>query len=150
LTQHEAKGGAFGLYVSDLGTSYGMVLKDRSALRGTEDEEGEEHSAAWRNLDVSILQSLVLDKVLGISIQDIGAGRHVAFCKEWDEAFRLLRNGGGQACFFMNPTKMSEVREVAIECGERMPQKSTYFYPKVPTGLVFYDLRPEEPPSDAM
>ena len=80
----------------------------------------------------------------------MAAGKHVAFFKEWDEAFEQLGNGAYQAGFFMNPTPMSQVRKVAMDCGERMPQKATYFYPKLPCGLAFYDVRAEEPPSDAV
>ena len=150
LEQHEAKGGAFGLYIADLGTSYGVALKDRADLQDDDCADADGHSAVYKNLDVSILQHQILQKILGVTLQDVAAGKHVAFFKEWDEAFEQLANGAYQAGFFMNPTPMSQVRKVAMDCGERMPQKATYFYPKLPCGLAFYDVRAEEPPSDAV
>ena len=63
----------------------------------------------------------------------------MTFFKEPEEAFGRLRAGEFQAGFFMNPTGLDQVREVALG-GERMPQKATFFYPKLPTGLVFHDL----------
>jgi uncharacterized protein (DUF1015 family) len=150
LQRHEEKGGAFGLYVSELGTSYGVVIKNRGSLETDTCEDADGHSIAYKNLDVSILHHQILQQVLGVSLQDVAAGRHVSFFKEWDESFEQLNSGVYQAGFFMNPTRMSQVKKVAMDCGERMPQKATYFYPKLPSGLVFYDLRAEEPPSDAV
>jgi uncharacterized protein (DUF1015 family) len=69
----------------------------------------------------------------------VAAGQHVTFSKNWGRAFERLDKGESQAGFFMNPAKLPQVTEVAMG-GERLPQKSTYFYPKLPTGLVFFDL----------
>jgi uncharacterized protein (DUF1015 family) len=64
---------------------------------------------------------------------------HVTFSKDPADAFARLEAGDFQVGFFLNPTGLDQVREVALG-GERMPQKATYFYPKLPTGLVFQDL----------
>ena len=86
-----------------------------------------------------MLHKLAFEKVLGVTPEDIAAGRHISFAKDWNEAINRLQTGEFQAGFFMRPTRLHQVKEVALG-GERMPQKSTYFFPKLPTGLVFFDL----------
>ncbi len=98
-----------------------------------------DHSPAYQELDVAILQNLVLEKVLGITPGDMAAETHVTFFKDTQDAFARLETGEFQAGFFMNPTGLDQIRQVALG-GERMPQKATFFYPKLPTGLVFHDL----------
>ena len=60
---------------------------------------------------------------------------NLKYIKNFDEPFELVQCGEFPLAFLMNPTRMSEVRDVA-NAGEKMPQKSTYFYPKLLTGLV--------------
>jgi uncharacterized protein (DUF1015 family) len=127
--------GAFVLWGAEIGAAYGLLLKDRAAVRAMVPDQ----SAAYQDLDVTVLQTLVLEKALHITPFDMAAGQHVKFCKEPGDAFARLSEGEFQAGFFLNPTGMNQVREVALS-GERMPQKATYFYPKLPTGLVFHDL----------
>ena len=69
----------------------------------------------------------------------MAAERYVTYFKDPTEAFARLQSGEFQAGFFMNPTGLDQIRECAF-AGERMPQKATFFYPKLPTGLVFYGL----------
>ncbi|MBN1631155.1 MAG: DUF1015 family protein, partial [Thermoleophilia bacterium] len=97
------------------------------------------HIAAYQELDVTILQTLVLEKALGLTPADMAAERYVTYFKDPAETFARLQSGEFQAGFFMNPTGLDQIRECAF-AGERMPQKATFFYPKLPTGLVFYDL----------
>jgi uncharacterized protein (DUF1015 family) len=127
--------GAFALWGADFDAAYGVLLEDQAAARAMVPE----HSLAYQDLDVTVLQTLVLDKALGITPSDMAAGRNVTFCKDPGDAFAQLSEGEFQAGFFLNPTGLSQIREVAFG-GERMPQKATYFYPKLPTGLVFHDL----------
>ena len=129
------EGGAFGLAGPGLDAIYGVALADRAAL----DAAVAGHSAAYRDLDVTILHSLVLEKLLGMTGADMAAEKYVTYVKDWNEAIRRLRSEAFQAAFFMNPTRLEQIREVAMG-GERMPQKATFFYPKLPTGLVFHDL----------
>lgn len=96
-------------------------------------------SKALRTLDVSILHQLVLEKVLGITAEAQERQAHLKYVKNFDEPFEQVLAGKAQAAFLMNPTRMSEVRDVA-NAGEKMPQKSTYFYPKLLTGLVFHKI----------
>jgi uncharacterized protein (DUF1015 family) len=91
---------------------------------------------ALRTLDVSILHQLIFEKVLGITAQEQEQQSHLKYVKNFDEPFEQVLAGQAQAAFLMNATRMSEVRDVA-NAGEKMPQKSTYFYPKLLTGLVF-------------
>jgi len=121
--------GAFGVWGSTVGGAYGARLTDSEAARAA----APGHSAAYQLLDVTVLQSLVLERTLGI------VSENVAFFKDPGDAFARLGSGEYQVGFFLNPTGLDQVREVA-RGGERMPQKATYFYPKLPTGLVFQDL----------
>jgi uncharacterized protein (DUF1015 family) len=126
---------AFGLWGPDLNAVYGLRLSDAEAAHAV----APGHSAAYQELDVSIVQYLVLEKVLGISAADMAAERYVTFFKDPNDAFSRLERGEFQVGFFMNPTGLDQIREVAFG-GERMPQKATFFYPKLPTGVVLYDL----------
>ena len=92
-------------------------------------------SAAYRMLDVSILHHLVIDKLLGIKMATHKLGLNIEYTKDADEAANRIDEGTADVAFFMNPTKVDEVKTVAGS-RERMPQKATYFYPKLLTGLV--------------
>ncbi len=88
-----------------------------------------------RTLDVSILHRLVLGRLLNLSGETQEKPGHLKYIKGFDEPFRLVTEEGAQLAFLMNPPRMSEVRDVA-NGEEKMPQKSTYFYPKLLSGLV--------------
>jgi uncharacterized protein (DUF1015 family) len=92
-------------------------------------------SAAWRALDVNVLQYGVLDAVLGIGLDAIAAGGAVEFSEDAREAVSEVAGGHAAAAFLLNPTRVEEVFAVA-DADDRMPQKSTFFYPKLGTGLV--------------
>lgn len=145
LDHHSSGAPALGLYLPHTGRSYGLRLTvdpaDRRCLpvRPGGGANGQP-SADALSLDVSVLQNFVLDGLLGITTDSVARGQNVAFVTEWGEAFALLESGDCQAGFFLNPTRLDQVEGMAFR-GERMPQKSTYFYPKVPTGLVFLDLK---------
>ncbi len=125
---------AFGLWGTGLDAPYGFSLSDLTRAHVSPG-----HSAAYQELDVAILQDLVLKRALGISAAEIAAEQHIAYAKDTAEAFARLRSGESQLGFFMNATGLDQVCEVAFG-GERMPQKTTFFYPKLPTGLLFHDL----------
>jgi uncharacterized protein (DUF1015 family) len=88
---------------------------------------------------VVILHSLIFESLLGMTSEDAAAQKNITYFKDPSEAFNRLREGDFQAGFFLNPTRFDQIKETALY-GERMPQKSTFFYPKLPTGLVFHDL----------
>ena len=98
-----------------------------------------ERSAAWKSLDVNVLQYGVLDAGLGIDIAAITAGGQVEFNEDAAEALNAVREGYVPLAFLLNPTTPLDIFTVA-ETGDRMPQKSTYFYPKLGTGLVLNPL----------
>jgi len=93
-----------------------------------------EHSAEWKSLDVAILQELVLWPLLGIHPDRPETMERISFTKDAHEAFRATSEH--DVAFVLRPTRLSQLRAVSL-AGEIMPQKSTYFYPKLLSGLVF-------------
>jgi uncharacterized protein (DUF1015 family) len=93
------------------------------------------HSSAWKKLDVSILHSLLLRNGFGITQENLES--HITYTKSALEALKLVDQKRAQACFLINPTKLEELEQVILS-GETMPQKSTYFLPKILSGLVMY------------
>jgi uncharacterized protein (DUF1015 family) len=94
-----------------------------------------EHSADWRNLDVAILHEVVLEHILGISKEDQAAKTNLSYDRLPEVSVARVDKGTHQVAILMNPTKLSQIRDVAGK-GEVMPQKSTDFFPKLITGLV--------------
>ena len=103
---------------------------------------------AWRKLEVTILHQLILEELLGIDKAklaggSITGGAYVEYIKDIGDAVQKaidkVNNAGYQAIFLMNPTRASEVEAVATN-HETMPQKSTFFYPKIYTGYVINKL----------
>jgi len=124
----------FALLLKD--KAYKLILRD-IALMNTVSEG---HCEAWKRLDVSILQMLVLDRSLGISWTDLAHTPSVAYTRDENEAVQKVQNGDCQiACLLQNPA-VNEVRDVA-SAGDKMPQKSTFFYPKLWSGLILRSLR---------
>ena len=93
------------------------------------------HSVDWKRLDVTILHLFILEYVLGIRDDD----DNVEFINDPEEATRLVDKGRYKIAFYLNPTKVREVKRIA-KLGERMPRKATYFYPKPLSGLVINKL----------
>lgn len=93
------------------------------------------HSEAWKALDVSVLHEAVLQTVLGIDAEaEAGVGA-IDFTDDAGQALSAVESGRWPLAFLLNPTPVEQVLAVA-DAGERMPEKSTSFYPKMPTGLV--------------
>ncbi len=112
-----------------------LLLKDESVM----DRLLPEKSPAYRHLDVSILHTLILEQLLGIDKENMAAQKNLTYTRSAQEAERSVETGESQCCFLLNPTRVEEIKEVAA-AGEKMPQKSTYFYPKLITGLVMNQL----------
>jgi len=89
-----------------------------------------------RGLDVSILHDMVLDKKLGVSAEKIAAKENIEFVKDFNEAIKKADSQGYNIAFLMNSTKKDQVVASCL-VGQRMPQKSTYFYPKMCSGFIF-------------
>jgi len=136
--EHDGHRSAFGIYAGG-SAFYVAVLKDKSAM----DVDAPNMSLAWRTLDVSVLHKLILEKLLGIDEEKLAEGQNLKYVKDTpnavDKSIAEIDAGQKQAAFFMNPPKIQQIQEVADQ-GERMPQKSTYFYPKIYTGLIINKL----------
>ncbi|OLC37161.1 MAG: hypothetical protein AUH81_06755 [Candidatus Rokubacteria bacterium 13_1_40CM_4_69_5] len=94
-------------------------------------------SRAWRRLAVSILHEGLLKPFLDVTDEKLDAKTHVDYTADQAEAVGLARAGRCQAAFLIAPTTAEELRAV-VDGGERLPQKSTHFYPKLLDGLVFH------------
>ena len=92
--------------------------------------------APYRRLDTAVLEAVVLRDALGLSEDDIARQNGIAYAKTVEEAIQAVEHGSADAAFLMRATPIDQVREVA-QAGVPMPPKSTFFFPKVPTGLVF-------------
>jgi uncharacterized protein (DUF1015 family) len=112
-----------------------LTLKTQAAA----DEALAGRSDAYRHLDTAVLEALILKGALGMSEDDVANKRGLAYSKDFADARGAVESGRADAAFFMRATPVEQVRAVA-EAGESMPPKSTFFYPKIPTGLVFNPL----------
>ena len=90
---------------------------------------------ALRQLDVSILHTLVLERIFGIDKENMANQINLTYTRSADEALAAVDGKRANCCFLLNPTRVEEIGQVAA-AGDKMPQKSTYFYPKLTTGLV--------------
>jgi uncharacterized protein (DUF1015 family) len=102
------------------------------------------HSEAYRELDVSILHSLLLERYLGIDEGKLEAQTNIDYMRERESCIRLIDDSKYQAAFFLNPTTAEQMQRIASS-GERMPQKSTDFFPKLLSGLVFMKMKIGKP-----
>lgn len=93
-----------------------------------------EELSLWKKLDVALLQQIVLRDAMGIDTLEKEA-KHLEFTRDALEAVSKVDSGAYQMAFLINPTRVSTVLEAA-DYGKRLPQKSTYFHPKTPAGLV--------------
>jgi uncharacterized protein (DUF1015 family) len=105
-----------------------MRLKSEDILQELVEDE---KSLEWKQLDVSILHSGILKKLLDLKEKE----GNITYVKDPAEAEALVREGSHAAAFFLNPTRVKQIKDVA-DSGDMMPQKSTYFYPKLLSGLV--------------
>jgi uncharacterized protein (DUF1015 family) len=117
---------AFGLYTKE---GYTLLRLKNKALIDKTIKEG---SPDYRRLDATILKYFVFDK-LGVKSEDI------IYTKDSIEVTTKVDEGIAEAGFLMNPVKIQQLKDVALN-GERMPPKTTYFYPKVLSGLTTYRL----------
>ena len=121
---------AFAFYCGGSGYTL-LVLRDTDALARLLPDK----SAASQGLDVTVLHTLVLEKILGIDADNMAKQINLTYVKQFEDAVAAVEKRDAQCAFILNPTKVTEIRDVAA-AGEKMPQKSTYFYPKLITGLV--------------
>jgi hypothetical protein len=94
-------------------------------------------SAPVRRLEVTLAERFLMMECLGMTPEQISHQEHLEYYKDLGQAIKRARNGG-QLLIVMPPTGMADLVAVTNE-KERMPQKSTFFYPKLLSGLVFYE-----------
>jgi uncharacterized protein (DUF1015 family) len=116
----------------DSNTLWVLKLRDLSAMRATAGEQCQ----AWRELDVAILHTLLLDKALAPWATE---QMEVTYTPHGNKALEAVRSEACDAAFLLQGTKLSQVKAVA-DAGASMPHKSTYFYPKIATGMVLKPL----------
>jgi uncharacterized protein (DUF1015 family) len=125
----------FGYIDSRTGTAKHFRLKDQA----TADAALAEWSPAYRRLDTGVLEALLLKGALGLSDDDISHLNDFGYARDAPQALELVQSGEYDAAFVLRATPVAQVREVAA-AGENMPPKSTYFFPKLLTGLLFSPL----------
>ena len=127
--------GSIGLYVKGIPRYYLLELSENSDI----DRYIPRHThRLLKNLDVTLLHECILEPILGI-IPAL-ADKRIMYTSNSEEALDLVTQEKADIAFLLNPNTIDEIMEIA-EAGLRMPQKSTYFYPKTPAGLVFHSLK---------
>ena len=96
------------------------------------------HSKQYKRLDITILDHIILEKLLALSSEQEEAT--IAYCYDRQDAVNRVLDEEYQLAFLLSPVKAEVIKSMA-DAGERMPRKSTYFYPKLPAGIVFNQLR---------
>ena len=131
---------AIGFYCRETGCVYVLTAK-REAVSAYLAQKGV--PGPLQSLDVVILDRLVLHDLLGLSEEFLGNQHNISFVQDFEQALGAVRDGKFDAGFFINSTRIDQVQEVA-GAGLIMPHKSTYFYPKVISGLVINPLSAHE------
>jgi len=132
----QGPGVRIGLAVQNHSTYYLLQLRKRT---GGETTFMAGITDALRQLDVNVLHEGILLACLGVDARKPSGQAQVAYFRHRGELLAQLEQGELQAAFILNPTLLEEVRELS-EQGEKMPQKSTDFYPKLLTGLVLMKM----------
>ena len=123
---------------SHLKQAFRLRLKDQR----TADEALPQAPDALRRLDTAVLEALILQGVLELTEDDISHLRDFGYARDAAQAVELVTSGAYDVAFVLRPTPVEQVRAVAAS-GVNMPPKSTYFFPKIPTGLLFNPLDAE-------
>ncbi|APV44301.1 hypothetical protein Dform_00960 [Dehalogenimonas formicexedens] len=95
------------------------------------------HTATYRGMDVSVVDHVVLEDILGMNAMD---EERVAYDHDMDSTISRVKSGEFQFAFILKPVKPETIQAIS-DAKDRMPRKSTYFYPKLPSGIVVYRLR---------
>ncbi len=132
---YETTGHTFMMYAGQNDTYYKLRLCNEKLL----DTVFAKDHPEWRHLDAGILHGVIINKILGINSNDVTLKDYVKYVKDEAEAVSLVSSGQYQLAFFLKPTRIEQVREIAT-ARKVMPPKSTYFYPKLITGIVINSL----------
>lgn len=131
----ETKEHIFVMYAGQPDTFYKLQLTNEKLLELVFANNHPE----WRHLDTGILHGVIIHKILDIHSADVTLKDYVKYVKDEAEAVSLVRSGQYQLAFFLKPTPIEQVKEIAT-ARKVMPPKSTYFYPKLVTGIVINSL----------
>jgi len=137
LAEHLARAPehSFGLWTRDTSKAFLLTLKDPKVM----DELAADKSQAWRKLDVSILQRVFLRRDLPEAVEGTAETLRLTYVHLAQQAFDAVHEDGADAAVVLRPLPVRSLEDVATT-GERMPPKSTYFYPKALSGVVFNPL----------
>ena len=127
---------SFGLVAADSPEFYLLTLFDPEAA---EPYLPSDRSPTWRRLDSTIATNVILRHGLGLSDAQLEDIRTVWYGEDAESAVAEVRQGRAKYAVLLNPISPQRVMTIA-DGGERMPQKSTFFYPKIPAGLLFNPL----------
>ena len=116
--------------------AFRLTLKDQAIADAALDGMPE----PYRRLDTAVLEALVLTGPLGLTEDDISHLHGLGYARSFEEARELVESGTFDAGFFLRGIPVTQIQEIAA-AGVNMPPKSTYFFPKVPTGLLFHPLQ---------
>ena len=119
--------------------AFRLTLKDQAIA----DEALADMPEPYRRLDTAVLEALVLTGPLALSEDDISHLDGLGYARSFEEARELVESGTFDAGFFLRGIPVEQIQEIAA-AGVNMPPKSTYFFPKVPTGLLFNPLTDAE------
>lgn len=139
LREESHEGNVMGVY-SKLAQTFYLLKKRNNAGEGSCLEKWPE---LLRKLDTVVLTSLVFQEALGMTEADLDDAARISYSSKADEAIDRVNHGQAELAAILNPTRMEQVQDVA-EAGLVMPRKSTFFYPKVTTGMVFNPVNPFE------
>ncbi len=139
LANHSEKERVLGMAIKGQRKYFLLTLQDDRAI----DRAEPGIAPSLKALDVNLLHIPILKKHLNIGAQDLAASKKVTYVKDPAEAAAAVQSGEGQIAFFLKPTRTYQVRDVSL-AGETMPSKSTFFYPKLLSGLVINPLNPDE------
>lgn len=128
--------------------AYAMITKDPNQTylislkksQWTNSEIAKKISPSLRNLDVTVLHRVIFEELLKITPEAQAGEKNIIYWKETQKAIDETRKGHCELTFLLNPTRIEQMEEVA-NAGEKMPQKSTFFYPKIVSGLVLHSLQ---------
>ncbi len=128
---------AFGVYFKDENSYYIFKLREKEAVNRVLDEK--DVPEVMKKLDLTILHKIVLSDFMGFSQDDQLKQNGVKYLKKEKEAFESIENKQAEVVFIMATPSIRLIKEVSLQ-GYKMPQKSTYFYPKLTSGLVINPL----------
>lgn len=134
--------------------AFGILLPQGEAFLATLKATAEQlpslvsggQSDAVKRLPVTLLQELILNQHLGIDSAALAAGGQVAYTRSAAEAVERVERGEAQAAFLLSRPSVQDVQDVSL-AGDTMPQKSTFFFPKILSGLLLRDLGDSDPTS---